>query len=397
LPIHPTARTVTRGPTAYRNASLLSALLCLIASVPPLEAQTTLTLDGAATRVAYDTGQTTSSWALSPALQLVRPWQSLVVNGTFAQFPGTAWSLQGNLAGSAFTQAVAGFRAELAGMAAGTRHQDGSTSSQYLGLLRVHRIGTRFGGWIGGGIGRAWNGIARNGVAVGEVAGWVDLGGGTLTATVSPTGIGDSLRYLDLIGTFRLDRGPLELVASAGWRNWRRPAGVSGTAWGGGSATFWLGRHVAAVASLGAYPADYAQGLPNGSYGAIGFRIATRRPGAPSQGVSPPVQTARFRALPPVARPLVPEFEVQRLSGDTLRLGLRAPGACRVEIMGDFTDWQPVALSRKDGQRWETTLVIPRGAHRLNLRVDGGPWGIPPGVTPLTDEFGGVVGILPVD
>ena len=376
---------------------MLSALLCLLASAFPLEAQTALTLDGAVTRVAYDTGQTASSWALSPALQVVRPWQSLVVNGTFAQLPGSAWSLQGNIAGSAFTPAVAGFRAELAGVAAGTRHQDRSTSSQYLGVLRVHRIGTHFGGWVGGGIGRAWNGVARSGVVVGEATGWVDLGIGTLTATVSPTGIGDSLRYVDLLGTLRLNRGALELTASAGWRNWRRPAGVGGTTWGGGSATLWLGRHVAAVASLGAYPADYAQGLPNGSYGAIGFRVASRRPGAPTEGVSPPVEMARLRALPPIARPLVPEFEVHRLTGDSLRLSLRAPGAGRVEIMGDFTDWQPVAMTRQDGHRWVTTLVIPPGAHRINLRVDEGPWGIPPGVTPLTDEFGGVVGILPVE
>jgi 1,4-alpha-glucan branching enzyme len=73
---------------------------------------------------------------------------------------------------------------------------------------------------------------------------------------------------------------------------------------------------------------------------------------------------------------------------------VRAPGAGRVELVGDFTDWDPLALQRTRGDTWEITLPLASGTHRLNVRVDGGEWGVPPGISAAPDEFGGVVGLL---
>jgi len=64
--------------------------------------------------------------------------------------------------------------------------------------------------------------------------------------------------------------------------------------------------------------------------------------------------------------------------------------------MGDFTAWQPSALVLDAGGWWSATLSIPAGVHRMNIRIDGGPWVVPPGVTSVDDEFSGVVGILAV-
>jgi hypothetical protein len=32
----------------------------------------------------------------------------------------------------------------------------------------------------------------------------------------------------------------------------------------------------------------------------------------------------------------------------------------------------------------------------MNVRVDGGAWGVPPGLTAVKDEFGGLVALLVV-
>jgi hypothetical protein len=42
------------------------------------------------------------------------------------------------------------------------------------------------------------------------------------------------------------------------------------------------------------------------------------------------------------------------------------------------------------------TLALAPGTYRFNIRVDGGAWVVPVGVTRLADEFGGTVGLLTV-
>jgi len=39
-------------------------------------------------------------------------------------------------------------------------------------------------------------------------------------------------------------------------------------------------------------------------------------------------------------------------------------------------------------------LPLERGTHQFNVRVDGGSWGVPPGIGTAPDDFGGVVGLL---
>jgi hypothetical protein len=358
----------------------------------PVTAQTVFTLDGSGTRVAYAEGPGVTAWALSPGFQLIRPWQSAGANGTYAQFPDGSWSLRGQVMGSAFTPPLSGFRGELAASAGGTLYQDQSRSGQYLGNLRVHWLGRRAGGWVGGGIGDSWNGSAWRGTHRGELGAWFRFGAAALSATVSPTGIGDSLRYADWESALQLSSGALELVASSGLRRWSRPSGASSTLWGMASATYWIGSHIALVASGGTYPADYAQGLPQGTYASFGLRLATGRPSA-ARGPSPEAHLPVHHLS---QRP-VRTFRVQRVSAETVRLMLTAPSAARVEIMGDFTGWTPVELTRARADQWVVSLTIPAGGHRMNVRVDGETWGVPPGVPSLSDEFSGVVGILVVE
>jgi hypothetical protein len=62
--------------------------------------------------------------------------------------------------------------------------------------------------------------------------------------------------------------------------------------------------------------------------------------------------------------------------------------------MADFTDWVAVPLVRTPAGVWEINLPISGGQHRLNVRLDGGDWVVPTNVARVTDEFGGVVGLV---
>jgi hypothetical protein len=62
--------------------------------------------------------------------------------------------------------------------------------------------------------------------------------------------------------------------------------------------------------------------------------------------------------------------------------------------MADFTDWVPLPLERTEGEAFEITLPIPAGVHRLNVRLNGGPWVVPGGTRLEEDDFGGVAGVV---
>jgi len=224
------------------------------------------------------------------------------------------------------------------------------------------------------------------------VGGWVRVGSAALTVTVSPTSIGEGLRYADLESAVQLTSGPTELVASGGLRRWTSTPDVARAVWGMASGVYWLNSNVAIVASAGTYPADYAQGLPHGTYASLGLRVATRRPGVAQ---TPDMRLQLLAANG--ARRAAPALEVRRGSSDAVTLTLGAAHAETVEIMGDFTGWTPVAFTRVGVDRWSVTLPIQAGSHRMNVRIDGGAWDVPLGVPSLSDEFGGIVGLFVVE
>ena len=82
------------------------------------------------------------------------------------------------------------------------------------------------------------------------------------------------------------------------------------------------------------------------------------------------------------------------LSGYRGALRVHVRGVQSVELMGDFTDWQSVALTRIGADIWEIRLTVAPGVHRLNIRIDGGPWLVPQGTRLEETEFGGAVGIV---
>jgi 1,4-alpha-glucan branching enzyme len=52
---------------------------------------------------------------------------------------------------------------------------------------------------------------------------------------------------------------------------------------------------------------------------------------------------------------------------------LTAPGAARVQLMGDFTRWQEHPISMEKGAKgiWQTTVELAPGTHHYRFFVDG--------------------------
>ena len=120
-------------------------------------------------------------------------------------------------------------------------------------------------------------------------------------------------------------------------------------------------------------------------YVTLGFRI------------SPSLTSTIAVARPPMTSAVVSDFAVDSVGGGCYRLALSAPRAHRVEVSGDFTGWKPMSLARDADGRWTLTLPLTMGTHRLNARIDGGAWIVPPGLTAMSDDFAGEVGVLVIE
>src|SRR5439155_1622838 len=80
--------------------------------------------------------------------------------------------------------------------------------------------------------------------------------------------------------------------------------------------------------------------------------------------------------------PTSARLEVQVDRSRPVRLVVHVADATRVEVAGDFTDWQPLALNRTGGDLWEVVLPITSGVHRLDIRSHCSACMRPAGTTP---------------
>jgi hypothetical protein len=89
-------------------------------------------------------------------------------------------------------------------------------------------------------------------------------------------------------------------------------------------------------------------------------------------------------------------FSVSPIGFGRVRVAVRVPSAASVEFASDCTEWKPVTMVRI-GNEWVAEVAAAAGLHRGNIRVDGGRWIAPPGLTSLDDDFAGEVGIFVVE
>jgi Glycogen recognition site of AMP-activated protein kinase len=181
----------------------------------------------------------------------------------------------------------------------------------------------------------------------------------------------------------------------------------------GGSAAFtgdvalWLTPRYALVGLVGRQLADPALGTATTVYASVGLRIAARHVASRSPGALPrdPLPRRRPEVLHgregrEAARGagwlVAAAQEVELVDArDGAHLNLRVDGTS-VEIAGDFSDWQPVALIRRRDGAWSLPPALPPGVYRFMIRVDGAEWRPAAGLPRLKDDFGGEVGVVTI-
>jgi hypothetical protein len=143
-----------------------------------------------------------------------------------------------------------------------------------------------------------------------------------------------------------------------------------------GSAAYWTGESTAIVLAVAHQLPDYVRGADALDGVSVGVRFGQVSPAA--------VRSSAYAALIQFTG-----------SADTRTIRVHIPDARSVEIMGDFTNWEPRAMTR-NGSAFESTMRVVSGTHRLMLRIDGGEWRPPANTPAVDDDFGGRVGLLVV-
>ncbi len=359
----------------------------------PLTAQTEGSLTTGASVVRYDGFLTSSALVFAPAVRFDSPRLSFAGLGSWTVFESGNGVLQGTATASWLAGSSGSWRLELSGSAGASQYAGRAAAAHVLGGARLHIFGAGTGGWIGVNAGAS----GEPGAAPVEVAlaGWSIRNRLFLVGTATTTVLGQ-VRYLDLVGAMRWTGPRLELQVSAGGRPWARdPGGDVGlviTSYGEVGAAVTLNRWLAVWLGGGKYPADPVRHTLGAAYLSAGLRLRTVGRAAPSV----PLHTSgvlRGRLMP--TEESGPPLEITG-SGERRTVRVRASTATSVELIGDFTDWLPVLLVQVAPAVWEIELVVPAGVHRVNIRVNGGPWSAPGGVRLERTEFGGAVGIVVV-
>lgn len=208
---------------------------------------------------------------------------------------------------------------------------------------------------------------------------WRQIGGAVITVSTSSR----AARLGGKAATTRTEYYPDSVFVNTdtakGWNHFQRSRTFGDSAQASRTK---LWSEVAFIASAGNDPARITIGTPQTRVATLGLRLSRLAL------LRPP------RALP--VRPTAAAFSLRAVGANTYVVSIRVPRARTVELSGDFGRWKPLALYETSPDVWETTLTLPPGTYRMNLRVDGDQWKAPPGMAEVADEFNGTVGIIAV-
>jgi hypothetical protein len=187
----------------------------------------------------------------------------------------------------------------------------------------------------------------------------------------------------------------MELAGEVGFRAGATGAilGGPGRRWGSLAATVWISPRIGLVLSGGTYPIDLTQGFPGGRFLTASVRVRS----TPARPVINDGTGSNTAARPKGELAMTFKAEPRPRGLVLLEVVVPGPEVRLVEVSGDFTGWMPVRLSRAGNRRWSTELPISHGTHQNIVRVNGERWTVPPGLTPISDEFGGVAGLLVIE
>jgi hypothetical protein len=355
--------------------------------------------------VAFDNGRTFGAMTLNETAYIERETGTLLANGLVSLFNDGRWSTQGLLSGSRYSAPMAprgalgrmfqDLRGELALSAAATAQQGLMPTLQLTGESRVHFSSARYAARVGAGVARTFDGIGWRTTVMGELGGWwraTERTAWGLTTRPMQLQFGDLLG--DTEGTFSWVRGRTQWETALGVR--LGEAAREDVVWGSVTVSWPLAGGMFLTTSAGSYPVDLIQGLPGGSFGAVGIRLPNGRFSWRRQPV-PVVPVAPRRP----ERPELPTTEPLALvigealdSTNIREIRVWAPGIREVELMADFVDWIPVPLIRQPNGEWQGYYRVPPGLHRLNLRLDRAEVAVPRNLARVRDDFSGEAGVV---
>ena len=376
----------------WREALAIVAWLLTIG--PPVAGQTEGTLGLGASVIEYDGFLSSGAVVFAPALRFDSPRLSFGGQGSWTMFESGRSVIQGTAAVAWLAGSSRAWRLELSGSAGASEYAAESVTGHLLAGARLHVFAAGTGGWLGANLGQSFGGPSGVPMEL-VVAGWSVSNRVALVGSATTTFQG-RLRQLDLVGAIRWTGPKLELEVRAGARPWAHdPENASGgftEAFGEITMTVPLSPRLAVSLGGGKYPSDPVRQVVGARYLSAGFRLRTFG----RQARSVPVHTTgvlRSRLVPTDENG--PPLEIGG-PAERRTLRIRAGDATSVELMGDFTDWIPVRLTRVAPAVWEIKLAIPAGVHRVNIRLNGGVWSVPGGARLERTEFGGSVGIVVV-
>jgi hypothetical protein len=193
-----------------------------------------------------------------------------------------------------------------------------------------------------------------------------------------------SAAYVDLSSGWQREGRTYTFALTGGAR-----AGLRGVTpfdgWVSATAEGWVAPRVALVGAAGRALGDVVRGVPPTRYATIALRVTLQpRAGTMRRPVSPLPRGAHLvvgRAIDSASR----------------AIEVRVDTASSVEIMADFTGWEPVALTRANANGvWRVERAIESGPHRIAIRIDGGEWAVPVNLPRVDNGFGGTVGVITV-
>lgn len=362
-------------------------------------AQVAAHVEAGVSDVKYDGFLPSGAVSISPTMRWEHPRGRGLISarGTYLRFESGRHSLDASATGSWFTPlgGAQHWRGELGIAGGASQYADIASFSHAQVETRLHFMDGNRGGWAGVTLGRSSFGGGPRPAAVLAAGMWFLHTNKTMFVSLDRTLVGDTV-YSDLRSSGRWRMNKLVLEGVLGARFWSTGGGRG--VFGEGSAIFEASPIVALVFSGGRYPTDVVSGSIAGRYVSLALRFGTTTIRRRVPTALPSRQHSSSGAGTSAGSEL--QLTVQTLPGNDgeVRLSLYAPGAATVEISGDFTDWQPVSLSRsaENSDLWTLTFHVSRGMHRINVRRDGGAWTAPGGTTRSADDFDGEVGVFTI-
>ena len=374
-----------------RRGFWTAAIGAALAGTTPISAQVTATTDLGFGAVRYQGFLGSAAVSVSPGIRFDSPTLSAAAQGSYLVYESGNTLIQGAGAAAWLTPSVRLVRGELSGFGGLSRYASEAVVGYGLARARLHAMTRTRGLWLGAGFGQAYtSAVTARSTELGLGA-WATFPGMAVTLGATRSSAADSA-YLDLAAGFRWFRGPVEISALLGVRP--HSSGNDEGGFGEILARLALTRSVAGQVAFGEFLADPLRGAVAGRYVSAGLRITLLDGGSSVRAAD-----ERLRSevrLPFALPPDAPELLLGNAPIGARTLTIRRVSAERVEVAGDFTDWEPVALRRTGRASWELPVMLAPGVYRLNVRIDGGPWQVPRGATPQQDEFGGLVGLVVV-